>query len=74
MQAYNVGSRLSAFTTLEVNLQDVNDESPKFILGFFVVAVPEEKPAPFNIIKVEASDADTEPDFRRVGDANRESN
>ena len=66
MQAYSVETRLSAFTTLEVTLIDVNDESPKFTLGTYVAAVPEETANP-TIITVEAFDADTTAAFKRVG-------
>ncbi|XP_071785719.1 neural-cadherin-like isoform X1 [Asterias amurensis] len=65
MQAYSVETRLSAFTTLEVTLIDVNDESPKFTLGTYVAAVPEETANP-TIITVEAFDADTTAAFKRV--------
>ncbi|XP_072051982.1 LOW QUALITY PROTEIN: neural-cadherin-like [Amphiura filiformis] len=67
LQAESSGSfTLSNFITLRVNLEDVNDNRPKFTKSVYQTAVPEERPAGTTVIRVEAIDRDVSPAFNRV--------
>ncbi|XP_072014059.1 LOW QUALITY PROTEIN: neural-cadherin-like [Amphiura filiformis] len=57
---------ISSFTTLVVQLQDVNDNIPQFTLSVYETAVPEEREIGTSVVQVEAIDKDVTPEFRQV--------
>lgn len=55
-----------AQTTIQINLEDVNDNPPRFPLVDFDATVKEHAPIGTSVARVEADDADSTETFRRV--------
>ena len=53
-----VGERQVTHTNLHILVEDVNDNSPEFVLGEYSGLVTENSPSGTNILSVRATDAD----------------